>query len=133
MDGALCNATPVHNVQRHSEEPKQCTLAVEQGPGDPEEPSISDSEAVSDGDEEHYETASPHLAMRPVVQQKEKHEQPVTQGAHPQGAPSVTEFTTYRPHIQAELVDRYAISAKARGTPDSRYSGVDSTTCLGMR
>ena len=60
---------------------------------------------MSDGDEEHYETASPHLAVRPVVQQKEKHEQPVTQGAHPQGAPSATEFTTYRPYTQAELVD----------------------------
>ena len=45
---------------------------------------------MSDGDEEHYETAGPCLAVRPVVQQKEKHEQPVTQGA-----PSVTEFTTY--------------------------------------
>ena len=32
MDGALCNATPVHNVQRHLEEPEQCTLALEQGP-----------------------------------------------------------------------------------------------------
>ena len=87
MDSALCNAAPVHNVQRHSEEPKQRTLAVEQGPGDPEEPSISDSEAVSDGDEEHYETASPHLAVRPVVQQKEKHEQPVTQGGASSGGP----------------------------------------------
>ena len=51
------------------------------GPG---EPSISDSEAVSDGDDEHYEnkddggehyeTAGPCLAERPVVKWKVKHE-----------------------------------------------------------
>ena len=51
----------------------------------------------------------PGLAVRPVVQQKGKHEKPVAQGAssrgHPQVAPSVTEFTMYRPDTQLELVD----------------------------
>lgn len=56
MDGALCNARPVHNVQRHLEELEQRTLALEQGPRGFEEPSISDSGVVSDGDDEHYET-----------------------------------------------------------------------------
>ena len=31
MDSALCNAAPVHNVQRHMKEPEQHTLALEQG------------------------------------------------------------------------------------------------------
>ena len=48
MDGALCNATPVHNVQRHLEELGQRILALEQGPRDSKEHSLSDSEAVSD-------------------------------------------------------------------------------------
>nr|XP_005902765.2 PREDICTED: limb region 1 protein homolog [Bos mutus] len=51
----------------------------------------------------------PWLAVRPVVQQKGKHEKPVAHGAssrgHPQVAPSVTEFTMYRPYTQLELVD----------------------------
>ena len=46
-------------------------------------------------DEEHCETTGPHLAAMPTVQQKVRHEQPMAQGGHPQGAPSVTEFTTY--------------------------------------
>ena len=29
----------------------------------------------------------------------------MTHAGHPQGAPNVTEFPTYRPHIQAVLVD----------------------------
>ena len=65
----------------------------------PEETSISGSEAVSDCDDEHYETAGPQLAVRPVVQQKVRHKQPMAQGGHPPGAPSVTEFTTYQPYI----------------------------------
>jgi len=86
MDGALCNAMPVNNVQRHLEEPEQRILALEQGPLGFEEPSISDSGVVSD-DDEHYETAGLCLAARPVVQQKEKHEQPVTQGRILKGPP----------------------------------------------
>ena len=53
-----------------------------QEPHDPKETSISDSEMVSDGDDEHYETKGDDnkhyetvglcLAVRPVVQQKVK-------------------------------------------------------------
>ena len=35
-----------------------------------EEPSCSDSEMVSDGDDECYETAGSHLLVRLIVQQK---------------------------------------------------------------
>ena len=49
---------------------------LEQEPRGPKEPSISDSKAVSDGDDERYEPVGPHLAARPAVQQKVKHEQP---------------------------------------------------------
>ena len=87
MDGALCNAMPVNNVQRHLEEPEQRILALEQGPLGFEEPSISDNGVVSDGDDEHYETAGLLLAVRPVVQQKEKQEQPMTQGCILKGPP----------------------------------------------
>ena len=38
------------------------------------------------------------------MQQKVKHEQPMVRGARPQGAPDVTEFTTYRPSTQAQLI-----------------------------
>ena len=50
---------------------------IEQEPHGPEEPSISDSEVVQDGDDEHYkteehdETACPCLLARPLVQQKD--------------------------------------------------------------
>ena len=89
MDNALIVAMLVHNVQRCLEELEQHILALEQEPRGPEEPSISDDEAVSDGDDEHEteddddehcETAGPHLAARPAVQQKLKHEQPVAPG-----------------------------------------------------
>lgn len=80
MDSALCDVTPVHNVQRHVEKLEQRILALEQEPHGPEEPSISDSEVVSDGNNERYETMGPHLAVRPLVQQKVKHEQPRAQG-----------------------------------------------------
>ena len=80
MDGALRDAVLVHDVQGCLEEIEQCTLALEQEPCGPEEPSISDSEVVSDGNNERYETMGPHLAVRPLVQQKVKHEQPRAQG-----------------------------------------------------
>ena len=60
---------------------------LEQGPHGFEEPSISDSEAVSDGDDERYETAGLRSAVRPVVQHKEKQEQPMTQGRILKGPP----------------------------------------------
>ena len=44
MDQALHDTMLMCNVQRRLEELEQCTLALEQ------EPSISDSEAVSDGE-----------------------------------------------------------------------------------
>ncbi|MXQ82720.1 hypothetical protein E5288_WYG022709 [Bos mutus] len=87
MDCALCDARPVHNVQRHLEEPEQRILALEPGSCGFEELSISDSEVVSDGDDERYETSGPRLAARPVVQQKEKQEQPMTQGRILKGPP----------------------------------------------
>ena len=104
MDSALRDATPVHSVQRHLDELEQHLLALEQEPCGPEEPSTSDSEALSDCDDECYEIAGPCLAIRPVLQQKVKHKQPVAQGrgvgggGHPQGGPGVTEFTT-KDHI----------------------------------
>ena len=58
----------------------------------PEEPSISDSKAVSDSDEERYETIGPHLTERSMVQQKVRHERPMAQDGHPQGAPNMTKF-----------------------------------------
>ena len=77
MDSALRDATPVHTVQRHLEELEQHLLALEQEPRGPEEPSTSDSEALSDCDDECYEIAGPCLAVRPVLQQTVKHKQPV--------------------------------------------------------
>ena len=55
-------------------------LALEQEPRGPGEPSISDSEAVSDSGDERSETAGLHLAVRPIVQQKVKHKRSVTWG-----------------------------------------------------
>ena len=52
IDSALCDATPVCSVQRHLEELEQRILVLEQEPRGPEEPSISDSEVVSDCDDE---------------------------------------------------------------------------------
>ena len=62
---------------------------LEQEPRGPKEPSISDSKAVSDSDDERYEPVGPHLAARPAVQQKVKHEQPKAKegGGHHQGTP----------------------------------------------
>ena len=73
---------------------------LEQGPCGLEKPSIS--EAESDGDDESYKTAGPCLAVRPVVQQKVKHDQPMAYEDHPQGALNVTEFMSYGPYIPAE-------------------------------
>ena len=87
MDIALHDA-PGHSVQRRLEELEQHILVLGQEPCGPGEPSISDSEAVSDGDDEyetkddggkHYETAGPCLAERHVVKWKVKHEQPMAQ------------------------------------------------------
>ncbi|XP_043780059.1 C4b-binding protein alpha chain-like [Cervus elaphus] len=81
MDRTVGDVAPVLNVQRRLEELEQCTLALQQEPCGPEEPSISDCEV------------------------KVKCEQPMAQGGHPQGSPKVTEFTTYRPYTQEELVN----------------------------
>ena len=67
MHSVLRDATLVHNVPRHLEELEQSILALQQEPHGPEEPSISDSEEVSDGDDEHYENAGSCLAARPIV------------------------------------------------------------------
>ena len=87
MYHALCVAMLVHNVQRRLEELEQCILVLQQEPCGPEEPSISDSKVVSDSDDERFETEGSHLAERPIVQQKVKHEHLMAQGGHPQGAP----------------------------------------------
>ena len=84
------------------EELEQCILVSEQEPCGLEEPSISDCEVVSDGDDEHYDTVGPRVAARAMVQQKVKCEQPMAQGGHPQGAPNATEFTTYQPYTQED-------------------------------
>lgn len=57
-------------MQRFLEELKQHILALKQEPHAPEESNISDSEMVSEGDDECYETAGSHLLARLIVQQK---------------------------------------------------------------
>ena len=75
MNCALCNAAPVCNVQRHLEELEQRMLALH---------TLAFQtlwvwrtqhlwEAVSDGDDERYETVGPCLAVRSIMQQKVKH------------------------------------------------------------
>ena len=59
MDRVPCDAPLVCNVQRHLGELEQSILALQQESHGPEEPSICDSEVVSDGDDEHYETVDP--------------------------------------------------------------------------
>ena len=105
MDSALLGAVQVHKLQRWEEEVEQCLCILEQEIHSLDEPSTSDSEVIRDGDDEQYETAGPCLLARPIVQQKVKHEQPVAQRGHPQGSPSVTEYMTYQPYTQAELVN----------------------------
>ena len=100
MDSALQDATLVCNTQRCLDELEQCILALEQEPRGPEEPSISDSEAVSDSDDEHYGTKGPCLAARSFVQQKVEHEQRWPGGTSSRG-PRTTESMTYRPYTQA--------------------------------
>ena len=92
----------VHDVQGCLEELEQCILALQHEPRGPEEPRISDSKVVSDGDDERYDTVGPRVTARAMVQQKVKREQPMAQGGHPQGAPSATEFTTYQPYTQED-------------------------------
>ena len=92
------------NGQRHLEELEQCMLALEQEPCDPDKPRISDSKAVSDGDDERYETVGSCLAARSIVQQKVKHQQLMAQGRTSSRGPWC-EITTYWPYIQAELVN----------------------------
>ena len=87
MDSVLRDAVLVHDVQGCLEELEQCVLALEQEPRGPEEPSISDSKVVSDGDDERYETMGPRSVARPLVQQKVKHEQPRAQGNILMGPP----------------------------------------------
>ena len=57
------------------------------------------------------------MLTRPYLQQKVKHEQPMAQREHPQGAPSVTEFTTYCPYTQVELVDLGKQFQQKQGEP----------------
>ena len=55
-----------------------------------EDPSIPEGEAVRDCDNELCEITGSRLAVRPVVQQKEKHEKPLARGGEgsiPMGPP----------------------------------------------
>ena len=70
MDNVLSDPTLVCSVQRCSEGLQQRTLALEQEPRGTEEPTISDSEAVSDGDNECYETEGLCLAARLLCRRK---------------------------------------------------------------
>lgn len=54
---------------------------------DLDEPSASDNEVIRGGNNECHETAGSCLFVKTVMQQKVKHEQPLTQDGHPQGAP----------------------------------------------
>ena len=62
---------------------------------DLDEPSASDNEVIRGGNNECYETVGSCLFVKTIMQQKVKHEQPLTQDGHPQGAPTVTEYTIY--------------------------------------
>ena len=90
-------------------------IGIRAEPRGSEELGISDSEAVTEGDNEHYETVGPCLAVRPAGWQKVKDEQSIAQGRHPQETPSVTEQDIST--IYSGGVGRlgYAILAKARG------------------
>ena len=99
-------------MQRYLEELQQHILVLEQEPHGPEEPSISDSEPISDGEDEYYGTVGPSLAVRPIVQQKVTYEQLMAPGGHPQWAPNVTGFTAYI--LRWSWLLGYAISAKSR-------------------
>ena len=85
----------------------------------PEEPNVSHSEATRDGDDEHYDTVGPFLFVRPIMRQKMKHQQPMAQmWGIPKGLPvCVTEFTTYWPCIQAELIDLGKQFLQQQGEP----------------
>lgn len=83
----------------------------------PEEPSALDYGVMRGDDKEHCETAGPRLTVRTVTQHEVKREQPVVQGGHPQGAPSVTEFMTYQLYTQMELVDLGKQFWQSKGKP----------------
>lgn len=77
------------NVQRGLEE---CVLALKQELHGPEDPSISDSEAVGDGEFEHYGNCESPLGSKAYCKRE------ITMGpvGRPswRGAPNVTVFTT---------------------------------------
>ena len=62
------------------------------------------SQMAEDAEDGHVEEARP-LHSWPVMQQKVKHEQPLSPGGVAQGAPIVTEFTAYTPYTPVELQD----------------------------
>lgn len=72
---------------------------------------------TEDDDDEHCETAGPHLAARPAVQQKLKHEQPVAPGDIFNG-PQCDRVHNVTNYILRPGVGRlgYAVSAK-QGKP----------------
>lgn len=55
MDSTLHDARLTHRVQRCVENPEVHTVALDQQPHVPGEPSLSDGESVRAGDEEVYE------------------------------------------------------------------------------
>ena len=77
MNSALHDATQAHEVQRQMKRRVgTMPMYAEARYG----PSASVYGVMRDDNNEHCETAGPHLAARPAVQQKLKHEQPVAQG-----------------------------------------------------
>ena len=86
-DSALCDAEEVCKLLRWEEGLEQHVHMLEQEMHGHEEPSTSNYEVMREGDDEHCETAGPHLSTRPTVQQKVKDEQPMLGGGHPQGTP----------------------------------------------
>ena len=104
-----------------------------------EEPSTSDYEVRRDDDGEPGETAGLRLSVRPQLCRKgsASNLSPPGWGEHPHGTPSVTEFTTYWPNTQAELVD---LGKQLRQKQGERLvtwllwlwvAGADSVICSG--
>ena len=100
MESVLHDALQVCKLKRQAEELEQLVQMLEQKLHGLVECVTLDYEVIKD-----EEPTGPCLSVRSVVQQKVKHEWPMAQGRHPQGACNVTEFTTYRPFTQAEWVD----------------------------
>ena len=94
-DSVLREAVQVCELQRQEEELEYCIHTLEQEMCDLDEASASDNEVIRGGNNECYKTVGSCLFSKTIMQQQVKHEQPLTQGGQPQGAPNVTEYTIY--------------------------------------